>query len=70
LECAILVARQLALTLNGVEVGRGRAAADGDDFRWNKAAAAIDNPTLDRRGARGARRKIEENSLVILFSGD
>ena len=67
LECAILAAGQSAVTLNGVDAGRGRAAVDGENFCWSEAAAAIDNPTLDRREARGARRKIEEYSLVVLF---
>ena len=29
LECTILAAEQLTVTLNGVDVGRGRAAPDG-----------------------------------------
>lgn len=66
-ECAILEEIWAALTLKGVAGVKERAAPEGEGLFWNEAAAATERPTLDRREEIGTRRKIEENSLIIVF---
>lgn len=64
-ECAILDEMWDAfLALNGVVGVKERAVPEGDGLFWNEAATATETPTEDRRGKGGARRKIEENSLI------
>lgn len=44
----------------------GLTAVEVEDFCCNDAAAAAENPTVERREEKGIRRKAEENSLKDL----
>jgi hypothetical protein len=42
------------------------AAADGLGFCWKADVTATETPRLERRDVRKGRRKVEENSLMIV----
>lgn len=68
LECAILLAKRGVETLNGAEeIWEDTVAGPAGVVRcWNDVAAATESPTVERTEEEAVRRKIEENSLVVL----